>query len=600
MLESQVLSRRPPATNLLKERSLLIGFSFLVLAFVVAAFLFFSMNWVQLAIAVIPIALLLYVGVSQFSAKLIRPISDLASQTHTLAGGDLTSLVALPDQGELSALASDINWLARELRTAQGLIEEFRVSQSSTSQEKIASDELRLSYDNLLVVSELGQQIIASLRLEDIASTAYETLNTMMDAASLELATIDAASQSLNVILSIDGGTAYSARNVPLDSSSSFGAWVAVHGREVFLEDVETNYARYVRTLAPLRPGSEVLRSLICVPMSTKGSVVGVMSIGSYRKGAFTAYHLDMIKSLGLYVAVALDNAGAYHKLDSALTELKSAQRQLVQAEKMSSLGLLTAGIAHEINNPINFVSANINPLRRNLDDVITILTQYQSLDGEASIAGSLESIRKQEAKLDLSYSVKEISNLLDGIEEGATRTAEIVQGLRNFSRTDEHALKYADVRQGIDSTLTLLHNKYKNTVEIVREYGEIPEIECFAGQLNQIFMNILSNAIHAISENSRGTGTIRIRTEQKGTDDIEVRIKDDGTGMTEEVRRKIFDPFFTTKDVGVGTGLGLSISYGIIEKHGGNITVESTPGEGTEFIITLPIHQPEHAAEAR
>ncbi|HZK76999.1 MAG TPA: ATP-binding protein, partial [Candidatus Kapabacteria bacterium] len=417
--------------------------------------------------------------------------------------------------------------------------------------------------------------------------------NTMMDAASLELATIDQASHSLRVILSIDRGVSKAAYSVPLDSPSSFGAWAALHGREVFLEDVETNFARYIRVLSPAGADGERARSLICVPMFTKGAAVGVMAVGSYRKRAFTTYHLDMMKSLGLYIAVALDNAEAYQKLDRALTELKSAQRQLLQAEKMSSLGLLTAGIAHEINNPINFVSANIGPLRRNLADVLAILSQYQELDGTKNLELAMESIRRDEATLNLDYAVGEISKLLDGIQEGASRTAEIVQGLRNFSRTDEQSLKLADLHQGIDSTLTLLHNKYKNQVDIVKEYGDIPEIECFLGQLNQVFMNILSNAIYAVSENGRGHGNIWIRTRQTIDNTIEIRFRDDGLGMPDDIRKKIFDPFFTTKDVGVGTGLGLSISYGIIEKHGGHINVESEPGKGTEFIITLPIKQP-------
>jgi signal transduction histidine kinase len=296
-----------------------------------------------------------------------------------------------------------------------------------------------------------------------------------------------------------------------------------------------------------------------------------------------------MVKSLALYASVALDNANAYQKLDKAMNELKMAQRQLVQSEKMSSLGLLTAGIAHEINNPINFVSANVNPLRRNLDDVLKILGSYQALASSQNMQEALAKIHQEEKHLDLAVSVEEIGKLLDGIQEGATRTAEIVQGLRNFSRTDEQALKLADLNQGLDSTLMLLHNKYKERIEIEKDYGNLPEIECFPGQLNQVFMNILSNAVQAIHEK----GSVYIKTRQRG-EQVEVRIKDTGMGMPEDVRKHIFDPFFTTKDVGVGTGLGLSISYGIIEKHNGTIEVESSPGIGTEFIITLPIHQSE------
>ncbi len=566
----------------------------LVLVIVISALLLFSASWMQVAIAVIPIAVILYAAASQLWAKLLRPVSDLAEQTKPLAEGDLSRLVIIPKESELGSIGSDVNVLVRKLRDAGEGEKQFRALEESAARAKATADELRLSYDNLLVVSELGQKIIASLRLEDIASTAYETLNTMMDAVSLELATIDMADRSLRVILSINHEGTNPPYSVPLESPSSFGVWAAVHGREVFLDDVETNYARYVQALEPVQTSTERIRSLICIPMFSKGEVIGVMAVGSYRKRAFSSYHLDMLKSLGLYIAVALDNAESYQKLDRALTELKTAQRQLVQAEKMSSLGLLTAGIAHEINNPINFVSANVNPLRRNLREVHEILDSYRALQTTKDIPAALANLKQRETGIDLDYTVKEITALLDGIEEGAHRTAEIVQGLRNFSRTDEQAIKLADVHQGIDSTLTLLHNKYKDHVEIIKNYGDIPEIECFAGQLNQVFMNILSNAVQAIVENKAngGNGKIWITTGKGDDRSVQIRFKDSGTGMPEDVRKQIFDPFFTTKDVGVGTGLGLSISYGIIEKHGGSIEVESEPGRGTEFIITLPIEQ--------
>jgi signal transduction histidine kinase len=580
----------------MRSKALLIFIPILITVIVVSTLLLFSASWMQVAIAAIPVMLILYATSSQLWAKYIRPVSDLSEQTHLVAEGDLSRLVVMNKEGVFGPIASDFNGLVRKLREANEAENQFRALEASSAREKSTADELRLSYDNLLVVSELGQKIIASLQLEDIASTAYETLNTMMDAASVELATIDTHGHSLHIILSIDQNGKNDPNSISLDSPSSFGAWTAVHGREVFLDDVELNYARYVQELEPVRFGSDRIRSLICIPMVTKQEVIGVMAVGSYRKGAFSAYHLDMLKSLGLYIGVALDNAESYQKLDRALIELKTAQRQLIQAEKMSSLGLLTAGIAHEINNPINFVSANIGPLRRNLTDVRDILDTYRDLSTISDPKPALEALKVREKAIDLDYTVKEITALLDGIEEGAKRTAEIVQGLRNFSRTDEQVIKLADIHQGIDSTLTLLHNKYKDHVEIIRDYGSIPEIECFLGQLNQVFMNILSNAIQAIIDQKQHDGKIWIRTSVLGPDRIQIRIRDNGTGMSEDVRKKIFDPFFTTKEVGVGTGLGLSISYGIIEKHNGQIDVESTLGMRTEFIITLPIRQ--HIAE--
>lgn len=277
----------------------------------------------------------------------------------------------------------------------------------------------------------------------------------------------------------------------------------------------------------------------------------------------------------------------AKQKVENTLRELRSAQQQLIQSEKMASLGQLTAGIAHEINNPINFVSANIKPLKEDLADILECIHAYENTVKENKLEDVFAGVQQYKAKLDIHVSMKEVNDLLRGIEEGASRTSEIVKGLRNFSRLDQNDLKKADLNEGIESTLMLLHSIYKDRVEIVKVFGKIPEVECFPGQINQVFMNILSNAIQAIPE----SGTIFIKTWQHG-DSVKTSMRDTGSGMPEATRKKIFDPFFTTKDVGKGTGLGLSISYGIIEKHKGKIEVNSEVGEGTEFIITLPIYQ--------
>ncbi len=274
-------------------------------------------------------------------------------------------------------------------------------------------------------------------------------------------------------------------------------------------------------------------------------------------------------------------------ELNQALTNLRDAQQQLVQSEKMASLGQLTAGVAHEINNPINFVSANIKPLKDDLADLTAYIHFYRKKIIENGLEEAFGGKEKFNDDRELNMVLKEVGDLLRGIEEGATRTAEIVKGLRNFSRLDQHVLKQTNLNEGIESTLTLLHSTYKDRVEVIKELEDIPEIDCFPGQLNQVFMNILGNAIQAIE----GQGKIYVHTQEKAGN-IYVSIKDTGSGMPESVKQKIFDPFFTTKDVGKGTGLGLSISYGIIQKHNGSIEVISEPGNGTEFIICLPIKQ--------
>ncbi|MCB2220425.1 MAG: PAS domain S-box protein [Bacteroidetes bacterium] len=270
--------------------------------------------------------------------------------------------------------------------------------------------------------------------------------------------------------------------------------------------------------------------------------------------------------------------------LNSALDDLRKTQAQLIDSEKMASLGQLTAGVAHEINNPINFVSGNVQPLRRDIQDVLDVLHQYDRIIEALHLEDKFEKIDQLKQEIDFDFVLSEISHLLDGIGEGAQRTTEIVKGLRNFSRMDEHELKSASINQGIESTLLILHNKLKQRIEVIKDFGNLPDIMCYPGQLNQVFMNVINNALEAIE----GEGKLIIRTwQEKGY--IKVSIKDTGKGMPEKIKKKIFEPFFTTKEVGKGTGLGLSISFGIIEKHKGRIEVNSEPGKGTEFIMLIP-----------
>ncbi len=281
------------------------------------------------------------------------------------------------------------------------------------------------------------------------------------------------------------------------------------------------------------------------------------------------------------------------HQLSQTLSDLKDAQTQLVEAEKMASLGQLTAGIAHEINNPINFVKSNIKPLQLDIHDLYTVIDQYDHLHSIKSenLPEQLKTISTFKKDLDLDYVKKEIQNLITGIEEGAERTAEIVRGLRTFSRLDESELKTVNVHEGIDSTLVLLRNNLPGYIKIIRNYKACGNIECFPGKLNQVFMNILNNAIQAINSKKIKNDEEFITITTIDTEDnyIEIHFKDDGIGMTEEVKQKVFEPFFTTKEVGEGTGLGMAIVFKIVEKHHGKINILSTYEKGSEFILTLP-----------
>ncbi len=280
--------------------------------------------------------------------------------------------------------------------------------------------------------------------------------------------------------------------------------------------------------------------------------------------------------------------------LSVALTNLKDAQSQLVESEKMASLGQLTAGIAHEINNPINFVTSNIKPLNR---DVTMLFDTIESIEKIITENSTPDQKRKQieeiKTDIDFDYLKMEIDQLLKGIGEGASRTAEIVKGLRVFSRLDEHDLKKADINEGLESTLIIVNNILGDTIKLTRNLGNLPLVECYPGKLNQVFMNIITNAIHAIKKKfgTANGGELMIGT-TCDEHELVIRIADNGTGMDDKVKKKLFEPFFTTKDVGEGTGLGLSIAYTTILKHNGHITVNSELGIGSEFIIRLPLTQ--------
>jgi two-component system NtrC family sensor kinase len=278
--------------------------------------------------------------------------------------------------------------------------------------------------------------------------------------------------------------------------------------------------------------------------------------------------------------------------LNQTLNNLKSAQSQLVDAEKMAALGQLTAGIAHEINNPINFVTSNVKPLQLDIDDLRDVIKRYENIDLEGDVKAQIEEIEGYKNQIDLAFINNEITSLLAGISEGAKRTAEIIRSLRNFSRVDEADLKAIDLNEGLSSTLVLVRNNLPDNLTVVKELGALPKVECMPGKINQVFMNLVSNAIQAIkSKESKAEEEFLTIKSWYNDEQVFISIKDTGTGMSDEVKHRIFEPFFTTKDIGEGTGLGLSIVFSIIEKHKGHIEVISELGKGTEFIIKLRVN---------
>jgi two-component system NtrC family sensor kinase len=280
-------------------------------------------------------------------------------------------------------------------------------------------------------------------------------------------------------------------------------------------------------------------------------------------------------------------------ELELALRNLQNTQSQLVSQEKMASLGQLTAGIAHEINNPINFVSSNIIPLKRDIKDIMEIVEFYRSKGQSEFSSETKKEAKDLEDELELDYVLDEVNQLLKGMDDGARRTVEIVKGLRIFSRVDEQDVKKVDLHDGINSTIILLNSTMPSKIRIEREFGELPMVECLAGKINQVFMNIINNAVHALADHIETISDPKISIRTSAIIDyVRIEIEDNGLGMPKHVKDKIFEPFFTTKAVGKGTGLGLSIVYSIIENHKGTLEVETEEGQGTTFIITLPIYQ--------
>ena len=368
-----------------------------------------------------------------------------------------------------------------------------------------------------------------------------------------------------------------------------------------------------------LHPGACLL-----VPLHFGTSVWGCITLGKNNPYYWQDSEVELICGIADQVAIALQQAQLYNQsrtaeekaltqaqqLEEALEKLQTTHAQLLHSEKMSSLGQLVAGVAHEINNPISFIYGNVVHAKDYTQDLVSLVELYQK-----EYPNPTPEIYRKFEEIELDFLIEDLPKSLNSMLVGAERICEIVSSLRNFSRVSEAEIKAVHVHEGIDSTLMILQNRLKARgdrpeIEVIKEYGDLPQIQCYAGQLNQVFMNLLVNGIDAIDEQiqwwetqlsrqeARGKiqanpGKIWVKTELLNDREIAIKIADNGLGMTDQVKRQLFDPFFTTKPVGAGTGLGLSISYQIVvEKHGGKLYCESQFGEGTEFVIQIPLRQ--------
>lgn len=444
----------------------------------------------------------------------------------------------------------------------------------------------------------LGQKAALGGDVAEARQDLLRHITHAFDADSGSLAEIADDKTELTIIAGIDLPDHVIGRNVPL----GYGVmgWVAEHAEPLLLNGDIASDDRF--RMRRVRREKKAPSSALCWPLLVEEETIGVISINrGPERPAFTEQDLDYGLNIIRFVAIAVENARLHvrssnyvQELKKLVNQLEEAQAHLMQSEKMASIGQLAAGVAHEINNPIGYISSNLNTLQGYMNDVLAVLSTYEEAAPLIERSPELNRrVTEARERVDIGYLKEDLHALMDESQEGVNRVRQIVQDLKDFSHVDKAELRWVDLHAGLDSTLNIVNNELKYRADVVKEYGPVPMIECMPSQLNQVFMNILVNAAHALEDR----GTITIRTGVEGDDQVWIEITDTGKGIAEEHLNRLFEPFFTTKPVGKGTGLGLALSYGIIEKHGGRIEVESTVGAGSTFRIRLPVSQQQHDA---
>ena len=566
----------------------------------------------------------------QVRANLVVPIVH-EEKLWGLLVAQQCSKPRLWQHSEIDLLSS----LATQAAIAIQQAELYQQAQTEMQERQQAEESLQQQFQRERLISAIAQRIRQSLNLEEILKATAAEVRQVLETDRVVIFRFE-PDWSGNVVVESVASSCFSILGRNIYDPCFKEAYVVPYqqGRVKAIDDI------YTANLDPchinLLEQCQVRANLVVPILQNDQTSQNSQSPSQNRLwGLLVAHHCtsprqwgqwetDLLTSLASQVAIAIQQAELYEQsrlattqartqaqqLKLALSELQQTQSQLVQSEKMSSLGQLVAGVAHEINNPVSFIYGNLMHADGYAQDILGLLKLYQQHypNPAPEITSEIESI-------DLDFLREDLPKLLSSMKVGAERICEIVAALRNFSRFAEAEIKPIDLHEGLDSTLMILQNRLKAAgghpeIHVIKEYGNLPLVECYAGQLNQVFMNLLSNALDAIDEQNLARTSvdaalrseelqanpsfIRVRTELVNNCEVTIRIADNGPGMTEEVKAKLFDPFFTTKAVGTGTGLGLSISYQIVvEKHGGEIECYSQLGQGTEFVIQIPIQQP-------